>query len=109
MGGHSSREGLDSILLSCEIDLLEDKIITPSLYLYYRLVDDISAATNGKFEVVHSLVQRMAAVYPQTMPLNIQISFCYSHFLDCHVQNMLQPESMNSFSASLAYKPFFKI
>ena len=96
MGRHSSREGLDSILLSCEIDLLEDKSIT--LYLYYMLVDDISAATNGKFEVV----QKMAAAHPQTMPLNIKISFCYSHFLYCHVLNMLQPESMNSFSTSLA-------
>ena len=105
MGGHCSREGLDSILLSCEMDLLESSSIMPNLYFYHRLVDDISAAVNGKFDIVHSLVKRMAAFYPQSMPLNIQISFGYSHFLDCHVLNMLQPGSSNSFSTSLAYKP----
>ena len=45
MGGHSSREGLDNILLSGEVDLLCSSIKTSLLY-YYRLVDDISVTVN---------------------------------------------------------------
>ena len=90
MGGHSSREGLDSILLAGELDLLYDADISSSLHFYYRLVDDISTAVQGKFTSVINVVQKMAEIYPSTMPLNIQISFGYSHFLDSHVSNMLQ-------------------
>ena len=105
MGGHSSREGLDTILLCGELDLLQAEDIKSSLYYYHRLVDDISAATCGKFTVLRSLVQKMAEVYPSSMPLNIQISFGYSHFLDSHVCNMLQPSPTNKLTTSIAYKP----
>ena len=50
----------------------------------------------------------MAEVYPHEMPLNIQISFGYSHFLDSHVYNFLQSTSSNGFTTSLAYKPLSK-
>ena len=105
MGGHCSREGLDTILLSCELQLLQDHNIRSSLYYYCRLVDDISTITNGKFQVVRNLVQKMADVYPSTMPLNIQLSFGYSHFLDSHVFNMYQSSDTNKITTSLAYKP----
>ena len=108
MGGHSSREGLDSILLAGELDLLYDADISSSLHFYYRLVDDISTAVQGKFTSVISVVQKMAEIYPSTMPLNIQISFGYSHFLDSHVNNMLQAGSVTSLTTSLAYKPLSK-
>jgi hypothetical protein len=107
MGGHSSREGLDNILLSCELDLLSSPI-REDLMFYYRLVDDISLALNGPFSKVRTLVESMALVYPHEMPLNIQISFGYSHFLDSHVYNFLQSTSVNSFTTSLAYKPLSK-
>ena len=105
MGGHSSREGLDTILLSSELELLQDDGIKSSLYYYYRLVDDISATTCGQFKVLRSLVDKMAQVYPRSMPLNIQLSFGYSHFLDSHVFNLYQPSPSNRLTTSLAYKP----
>ena len=105
MGGHSSREGLDTILLSSEVDLLYDKDIENHLHYYYRLVDDISVAVKGNIQVVKTLVQKMASVYPSSMPLNIQVSFGYSHFLDSHVFNMCQPGLENRLTTSLAYKP----
>ena len=107
MGGHSSREGLDNILLSREVDLLSDPI-SKDLLFYYRLVDDISLALDGDFSKVIALLRKMAEVYPHEMPLNIQISFGYSHFLDSHVYNFLQSTSSNGFTTSLAYKPLSK-
>ena len=104
MGGHSSREGLDNILLAAEVELLSS-IIKNSLLFYNCLVDDISTVVNGDFSLVTSLISQMSEVYPKSMPLNIQISFGYSHFLDSHVHNFLQPKSVNSFTTSLAYKP----
>ena len=103
MGGHSSREGLDNILLAGEFALLS-KVKSDLLY-YYRLVDDISLAVNGKFSMVKTLLNKMARAYPVAMPLNIQISFGYSHFLDSHVFNFLQPNQPYSLTTSLAYKP----
>ena len=104
MGGHSSREGLDNILLSREIDLLHSSI-SKDLLFYYRLVDDISLAIHGNFSKVRSLLDKLAAVYPHAMPLNIQISFGYSHYLDSHVYNFLQKQTPNRFTTSLSYKP----
>ena len=107
MGGHSSREGLDNILLARELELLNKGIRNHFLY-YYRLVDDISLGFIGDFSKVRSLLAEMATVYPKTMPLNIQISFGYSHFLDCHMYNFLQDTSKIGFTTSLAYKPLAK-
>ena len=107
MGGHSSREGLDNILLSGEVDLL-CRTIKSSLLYYYRLVDDISVTVNGDFSIVRSLLAKMAEIYPKTMPLNVQLSFGYSHFLDSHIFNFLKDSTEFSFTTSLAYKPLSK-
>ena len=107
MGGHSSREGLDNILLSREVDLLGGPI-RQVLLSYYRMVDDISLFIDGPFSNVRALMDGMAEVYPHSMPLNIQISFGYSRFLDNHVYNFLQSSSVNRITTSLAYKPLAK-
>ena len=107
MGGHNTREGLDNILLSREVDLLISPI-SKNLLFYYRLVDDISLAFDGSFEDIRSLLKTMASFYPHAMPLNIQISFGYSHFLDSHIFNFLQKQETNSFTTSLSYKPLSK-
>ena len=104
MGGHSSREGLDNILLSSEFDILSNLLDT-NLHHYVRLVDDISLAINGEFYSVRRIVHDMARFYPKAMPLNVQISFGYSHFLDSHVYNLLQPSQVNHLTTTLAYKP----
>ena len=104
MGGHSSREGLDDILLSCELDLLNSTISSTLMY-YYRMVDDISTAVQGDFSLVRKLVSRFAHVFPDAMPLNIQISCGYSKFLDSHVFNVVQNKQSYGLSTSLAYKP----
>ena len=89
MGGHSSREGLDNILLAAEFALLSD--VTSKLLYYYRMVDDISLAITGEFSIVKKVLLQMAKAYPRAMPLNIQVSFGYRHFLYSHVNNFLQP------------------
>ena len=104
MGGHSSREGLDNILLSCELEILNSSIAKKLLY-YYRMVDDISTAVEGNFSYVKNLVQQLATSYPSTMPLNIQISFGFSRYLDSNVFNLLQDKLDNRLTTSLAYKP----
>ena len=104
MGGHSSREGLDNILLAGEFDLLCSSVNSNLLH-YYRLVDDISLAINGEFGFIRRILDSMSKTYPKAMPLNVQISFGYSHFLDSHVFNFLQSTQNNSFTTSLAYKP----
>ena len=107
MGGHSSREGLDNILLSSEVELLSSPL-RKALLSFYRMVDDISLVLDGPFSNVRDLLDKMAEVYPQKMPLNIQISFGYSHFLDSHVHNFLQSSQVNRLTTSLAYKPLAK-
>ena len=104
MGGHSSREGLDDILLSCELVLLNTPIADKLMY-FYRMVDDISTAVNGNFSFVRKLVHKFSDVYPTAMPLNIQISFGYSRFLDSHVLNLLQEGPDNKLTTTMAYKP----
>ena len=107
MGGHCSREGLDNILLSREIDILSSPV-SKNLLFYQRMVDDISTAVDGGFMVVKSLLDKLAQFYPNSMPLNIQISFGYSHFLDSHVYNILQEDQVSQFTTSLSYKPLSK-
>ena len=75
---------------------------------YYRLVDDISLVLDGGFQAVRSLLDKLAQFYPGTMPLNVQISYGYSHFLDSHVNNFLGKEQSNGFTTSLSYKPLTK-
>ena len=103
MGGHSSREGLDNILLSKEVDILNGSS-RQAILSYYRMVDDISIIFDGSFSSVMELLGNMAAGYPKEMPLNIQISFGYSRFLDCHINNYLQKSAVNKITTSLAYK-----
>ena len=68
------------------------------------MVDDISIILNGPFTSIMGLLRNMAAVYPKAMPLNIQISFGYSRFLDCHINNYLQKSTVNKVTTSLAFK-----
>ena len=46
------------------------------------MVDDISAIFVCELDAVYSNLVVMALNYPECMPLNIQISFGYSRFLD---------------------------
>ena len=104
MGGHSSREGLDTILLASEIDLLSLEEVNDKVQFYYRLVDDISLATNSKFFQVNNLIELMCSKYPSSMPLNFQVSFGYSHFLYLHVSNFQPKDNVGKYETSLAYK-----
>ena len=58
----------------------------------------------GTFRNVVKAIALMARSYP-TMPLNIQISFCYSRFLDVHLYNILYPDtSQYTLYTTLAWK-----
>ena len=61
-----------------------------------------SAIVSGQVSAVSSFLQT------HSMPLNIQISFGYSRFLDNHVYNFLQKSPVNRITTSLAYKPLAK-
>ena len=50
MGGHSSREGLDTILIASEIDILNSS--NSYILNYVRMVDDISSVIGGDFSNV---------------------------------------------------------
>ena len=104
MGGHSSREGLDNILLSSEVDILSVHSVTKNLLMYVRMVDDISVAMLSQFSSVQEFLLIIAKKYPPNMPLNVQLSFNYSRYLDCHVQNLLQVSTINKLTLALAYK-----
>ena len=75
------------------------------LHLYARLVDDISIVAQGEISDVKKLLNIMSERYP-TMPLNFQISFGYSRFLDLHVYNFLPlvPDERYALTTTLAYK-----
>ena len=103
MGGHSSREGLDNLLLDCELQILYDDLASSCQY-YYRMVDDVSTAVVGDFSNVRKIITLFSKFYPDTMPLNIQISFGYSRFLDQHLLKFLCPGSSFKLTTSLAYK-----
>ena len=59
----------------------------------------------GNFRDLLLLLKTMAERYP-SMPLNIQISFGYTRFLDLHVYNIVPetPDSHYSLTTTLAYK-----
>ena len=83
MGDVSSRDSLDIDLTNSEFKILSSiSDLALNVHLYCRLVDDISAVVQGEFTEVVSLVELMALNYPD-MPLNVQLSFGYSRFLDC--------------------------
>ena len=90
MGGHSSREILDTILLSCEYRILS---LISGCSFYQRMVDDISILFNCDLDTVYSNLVLMAENYPSSMPLNIQISFGYSRFLDLSMLKLFQDDS----------------
>ena len=57
------------------------------------MVDDISILFNCDLATVYSNLVLMAENYPCSMPLNIQISFGYSRFLDLSLIKLFQLES----------------
>ena len=90
MGDFSSRESLDIVLSASEFDILRFLVILKiSLKLFVRLVDDISVVHQGDFSKTIQLIELMVEHYPE-MPLNFQISFGYSRFLDLHIYNMME-------------------
>ena len=106
MGDYSSRDGLDLDLTRSEyeiISLVAD--LSLRVHLYVRLVDDISIVAQGDFSEVLKLLDVMSERYP-AMPLNVQVSYRYSRFLDLHVNNMKDSNSSESYNlvTNLAYK-----
>ena len=90
-----------------EYDILLDLTeIGSSLQLYCRLVEDISVILQSKFSTVRQVLNLMALHYPN-MPLNVQISFGYSRFLDLHLYNISASDNENEtygLCRVLAYK-----
>ena len=72
---------------------------------YVRLVDDISIFCQHDFKKTRDLIEIMVDQYPG-MPLNYQVSFGYSRFLDLHIYNMYtdQQETSYNMTHTLAYK-----
>ena len=69
-------------------------------------MDDISVVLQCDFPTDRNLLDVMSRYYPD-MPLNVQISFGYSRFLDLHLYNVNIDMSMSdtySLSRVLAYK-----
>ena len=87
MGDYSSRDSLDIDLSCSEYDIVSEMSEITSLKLFTRLVDDVSIILQGGFHDVKKMIKTMADFYPN-MPLNVQISFGYSRFLDLHIYNM---------------------
>ena len=105
MGDVSSRDSLDIDLTNSEFKILSElsKSIL-KVHLYCRLVDDVSAIVQGEFSDIVALIQLMASKYPK-MPLNVQISYGYSRFLDLHIFNICKPGLKDyKLVHSLAYK-----
>ena len=106
MGDFSSRESLDVVLSNSELEILQlSAALVLDLKLYARLVDDISVICQGSFCTVVELIEMMAEKYPN-MPLNFQLSFGYSRFLDLHIFNCAKilPQNHYKLTYSLAYK-----
>ena len=106
MGDFSSRESLDIVLSASEFDILRFLVILKiSLKLFVRLVDDISVVHQGDFSKTIQLIELMVEHYPE-MPLNFQISFGYSRFLDLHIYNMMEDNLKPTYKLThmLAYK-----
>ena len=91
MGGHASRDALDVDLARTELEILSSPYaFIADVKEYSRMVDDISTIVQGDFSSTVKLLILMARLYPD-MPLNIQLSFCYSRFLDIHLYNIYTP------------------
>ena len=91
MGGHASRDALDVDLARTEMEILSSPYsFIADVKEYTRMVDDISTIIQGEFSSTVKLLILMARSYPD-MPLNIQLSFCYSRFLDLHLYNIYMP------------------
>lgn len=106
MGDYSSRDGLDVDLTRSEYEIVSQLHFLPlRVHLLCRLVDDISMIAQGDFQDLMELLNTMAERYPK-MPLNIQLSYGYSRFLDLHVSNMLpsEPDTHYGLTTTLAYK-----
>ena len=94
MGDYSSRDSLDVDLYFSEFEIInsiENAFL--KVHLYCRLVDNISAVVQRPFSEVVKLLELFAANYPPQMPLNCQLSFGYSRFLDLHIYNMYKVTS----------------
>ena len=105
MGGHASRDALDVDLVRSELEMMMSRIpLLEDIRHYGRMVDDIQNIMQGEFRNVIKTILLMAKTYP-TMPLNIQLSFCYSRFLDVHLFNILYP-SLTEYTlySTLAWK-----
>ena len=72
------------------------------------MVDDISAIFVCNLDVVQSNLMIMAQHYPECMPLNIQISFGYSRFLDLSLIKLRQVDCNSRFKelSQFNYVPF---
>ena len=110
MGDYSSRDALDVDLTRSEYEIISQLSTLPlEVHLYCRLVDDISIISQGNFQDVIRLVEIMGERYP-TMPLNLQVSFNYSRFLDLKINNYRNDSALESeenfykLSTNLAYK-----
>ena len=105
MGGHASRDALDIDLVRTEIEMLMSGLpLLGDIKEYSRMVDDIQNIMQGEFRNVIKAVSFMARSYP-TMPLNVQVSFCYSRFLDVHLYNILNTNSpVYNLYTTLAWK-----
>ena len=64
MGGHSSREGLDIILLASEIEILSTSAVANYVNSYVRLVDDISLVINARVSQLQEIIKLMGTYYP---------------------------------------------
>ena len=90
-----SRDSLDLDLARSEFDIISKLVnLSSSVKMYCRLVDDISSIVQGEFQDVLGLLKLMADNYPK-MPLNVQVSFGYSRFLDLHIYNIDVDEAQN--------------
>ena len=105
MGDFSSRDSLDVDLTRSEYEIITlVKNLPLKLHLYARLVDDISIIAQGKFSDLILLLNIIRERYP-SIPLNVQISYSYSRFLDLHIYNMKPSEGLGyGLSTTLAYK-----
>ena len=104
MGDYSSRDSLDIVLVCSELKILSiSRSIPMDIHLFCRLVDDVSVICQGNFNHVLELIYTMINEYP-CMPLNFQVSFGYSRFLDLHIYNFMDSKENYKLTYSLAYK-----
>ena len=107
MGDYSSRDALDLDLTRSEFEIMNCfHTLSLKIHLFCRLVDDVSLVTQGPFSEVQKLLKLLSSKYPPQMPLNCQISFGYSRFLDLHIHNMYNSNNDAYYKLlhNLAYK-----